>query len=271
MLMIDKLRLDRWFAHHGANRRTPPPEDYVSWAVDLLGAGRDTPSLRILAGLNPTHERGDIEGYFLRSCKELGLGPLELSDNPRDAVPLVRRLSRSGTFSPEETMHRMSSLFELSGYSDPLLHPWSTLDEALADFEGGHGDRLMQVWPAGYFRLPEETEPLEETIGREWKLFDRAIALHLPDGFQHFVRCEGCRHIGPHAPLSRTKRWKNWALGYALGSSQPVWECVECGDTRLMQMACAEVREDYFSRLGGEGAKAPEPDPDRMIRLLTRQ
>ena len=81
--MIDKLLLDRWM---GDAR----PEDYIAWAVDLLVAGQDTPSLGTLAGLNPTHERDDIEKYFLRSYKELGLEPLELSDSPRDAVPLVR-------------------------------------------------------------------------------------------------------------------------------------------------------------------------------------
>jgi hypothetical protein len=114
---------------------------------------------------------------------------------------------------------------------------------------------LMRVWPAGYFRLPEELESIEETIDREWELYDRAVALDLPDGFQDFVRCEKCRHIGPHAPLSRAKKWHNWTLGYALGSLQPGWECAKCGDTRLMAMACSEVREDYFSSLrkGGDG------------------
>ena len=46
--MIDKLLLDRWIGDAQA-------EDYIAWAVDLLVAGRDTPSLRILAGLNPTY------------------------------------------------------------------------------------------------------------------------------------------------------------------------------------------------------------------------
>jgi len=251
--MIDKLLLDRWMGDAQG-------EDYIDWAVDLLVAGRDTPSLRVLAGLNATHERSDIEEYFLRTCRELGLQPLEVSDNPRDAVLLVKRLYRSGTLSPEETLHYMSRLYQLSECSDPLLQPWFTLREALADLadlEAEVGNRLMLVWPAGYFRLPEEMKPLEETIDREWELFDRAVALDLPDGFQHFVRCEGCGHIGPHAPLSRATKVHNWTLGYALGSLQPDWECAKCGDSRLMHMACAEVREDYFSRLRGGGESLP--------------
>jgi len=260
-LKIDKLMLDRWFFHNDLNQWTPPPEDYISSAVDLLVAGKDTPSLRILAGLNPIQEQYEIDEYFIRTCEELGLESLALSGNPRDAVPLVRRLSQSGTLSPEEAVRRMCSLFELSDYSDPLLEAWYALADYLANIADGPVTWIMGVWPAGYFRLPEETEPLDETIDREWELFDRAVALDLPDGFQHFVRCEGCRHIGPHARLSIFDRCRNWKLGYAIGSMQPLWKCAKCGETFLLHMACAEVREDYFTRLlgGGESPSLTEP------------
>ena len=144
LMIDDKLWLDRWMGDALG-------EDYIAWAVDLLVAGRDTPALRILAGLNPTHERGEIEEYFLRTCKELGLEPVELSDNPRDAVPLVRRLSRSGILSPKETLHHMSRLYELSEYSDPLLGLWFALDDEF---------------------FPEQMESLEEWIDREWEPFE---------------------------------------------------------------------------------------------------
>ncbi len=157
--MIDKLLLDGWMGDVRG-------EDYVAWAVDLLVAGRDTPSLRILAGLNPTHEQ-DIERYFLRTCRELGLEPLEVSDNPRDAVPIVRRLSVSGTLSPDETLHYMSRLYELSEYSDPLLSLWFALDD-------------------GFF--PDAMESLKGWIDREWELFDRLSDWISP--FHRFVRCE---------------------------------------------------------------------------------
>ena len=149
--MTDKLLLDRWMGY-------ALPEDYVAWAVELLVAGRDTPSLRVLAGLNPNLERDDIEVYFLRSCKELKLRPLESSDSPRDAVPLVKRLYRSGTLSPEETLQLLSRLFELSDYSDPLLGLWFAVDDEF---------------------FPEVMESLEEWIDREWELFDRAVGLDL--------------------------------------------------------------------------------------------
>ncbi len=219
--MIDKLLLDRWMGFARG-------EDYIAWAVDLLVAGQDSPSLRTLAGLNPTHERNDIEGYFLRSCEELGLGPVEFPDNPRDAVPLVRRLYRSGVLSPKETMRRMCWLYEISEYSDPLLGLWFALDDEF---------------------FPEEMESLEEWMDREWELFDRAIGLDLPDELHRFVRCEQRRHIGPRArpsfiaslPFLLTR-------GYKPADVQPP-KCSRCGSSRVMSMGCAEVQDDYFSRL----------------------
>jgi hypothetical protein len=235
--MIDKLRLDRWFAHHDLNRRTPPPKDYISWAVDLLVAGRDTPSLRILAGLNATLDRGDIEEYFIRTCKELGLESLELSDNPRDAVPFVRRLSRSGTLSPKETLHHMSRLYELSEYSDPQLELWFALKDD---------------------RFPEQWKCLEEWIDQEWDLFDRSVGLDLPNGFALMVRCETCRHIGyPARPSILTGLRVLLTQGKIAANTQPL-VCANCGDSRLKHMAYAEVQEDYFSRLrgGDEGTRS---------------
>ena len=240
--MIDKLLLDRWMGDAYRNSTSTKlldrwmgdvlGEDYIAWAVDLLVAGRDTPSLRILAGLNTTHERGDIEGYFLRTCKELGLEPLEVSGNPRDAVPLVRRLSGSGTLSPEETLHYMSRLYELSEYSDPLLGLWFALDD-------------------GFF--PEDMESLEKWIDREWELFDRAVGLDLPDEFHRFVRCERCRHIGPPArPSFFASLRVLLTQGYIAADTQPS-VCAKCRGSRLVRMGCAEVQEDYFSRLPGGG------------------
>ena len=219
--MTDKLLLDRWMGY-------ALPEDYVAWAVELLVAGRDTPSLRVLAGLNPTLERGDIEVYFLRSCKELKLRPLESSDSPRDAVPLVKRLYRSGTLSPVETLQLMSRLFELSDYSDPLLSLWFSVDDEF---------------------FPEVMESLEEWIDREWELLDRAVGLDLPDEFYRFVRCEKCRHIGLTKKPSFFVRLTH---GYAWDETAP-WVCAKCGNSHFKRMANADVQEDYFSRLRRAG------------------
>jgi hypothetical protein len=206
--MTDKLLLDRWMGD-------APGEDYVAWAVELLVTGRDTPSLRVLAGLIPSLERDDIEVYFLHCCKELGLELLESSDSPRDAVPFVKRLYQSGTLSPEETVHRMANFYELSDYSDPLLQPWFTLEDAL-------------VYGPSFSHPPEEIESLEETIDREWVRFDRAVALDLPDGFQKFVRCNTCRQfVRPARPTF----FKNLRVLLTQGHTAPDMlppKCAKC-------------------------------------------
>ena len=219
--MTDKLLLDRWMGY-------ALPEDYVAWAVELLVAGRDTPSLRVLAGLIPNLERDDIEVYFLRSCKELKLRPLESSDSPRDAVPLVKRLYRSGTLSPEETLQLMSRIAEHSDHSDPLLGLWFAVDDEF---------------------FPEVMESLEEWIDREWELFDRAVGLDLPDEFYRFVRCEKCRHIGP---IKKPSFFVRLTHGYAWDETAP-WVCAKCGNSHVTRMANADVQEDYFSRLRRAG------------------
>ncbi len=222
-MLTDKLLLDRWMGN-------ALPEDYVAWAVELLVAGRDTPSLRVLAGLNPTLERRDVEMYFLRSCNELELRPLESSDSPRGAVPLVGRLSRSGSLSPMETLRHMSRLYELSDYSDPLLGLWFAMEDEF---------------------FPEEMESLEEWIDREWKMFDQAAGLDLPDDFHQLVRCEGCRHIGRLArPTFFSGPRVHSTQGYMAKETFPP-VCAKCGDTHFKRMANAEVQEDYFSRLRG--------------------
>ena len=59
-----------------------PADDYIDWAGEMLVQGRDTYSLRILAGLERSASAFEAEDYFLRAAKELGLN----IPAPADAV-----------------------------------------------------------------------------------------------------------------------------------------------------------------------------------------
>ncbi|NJL88636.1 MAG: hypothetical protein HC916_01680 [Coleofasciculaceae cyanobacterium SM2_1_6] len=48
-------------------------QDYIDWAVDMLVKGDDSPSLRILAGLDQHNSFLEVESYFLRSIEELNI------------------------------------------------------------------------------------------------------------------------------------------------------------------------------------------------------
>jgi hypothetical protein len=201
------------------------PQHYVAWAVELLVEGRDTPSLWVLAGELPS-EWQDIEDYFLSTCKELNLKSLDPSDSPRDAVPLVKQAYQSERLSPKETLRIMSSFYERSDYSDPLLSLWF-----------GVADEFY----------PEPMGFLKEWIDREWELFDLAFDLDIPEEFYRFCRCENCLHIGPPPKAS-------FYMDYRVMQDQAPLEwnpatCKRCGSTQLKHMGFSDVHEDYFSRL----------------------
>ncbi|MEM8612867.1 MAG: hypothetical protein AAGF93_12685 [Cyanobacteria bacterium P01_H01_bin.105] len=48
-------------------------EDCVQWAVDTLCVGKDSPSLRILAGLTPPFYSFEVQEYATKALKELGI------------------------------------------------------------------------------------------------------------------------------------------------------------------------------------------------------
>lgn len=214
----DKLFLDRYL-------EIARSEDYVAWAVELLVERRDTPSLWILAGELPA-ERADIEVYFLSTCKELNLKPLQPGENPRDAVPLIKHIYQSGGFSPDETLRIMSNLYERSDYSDPLLSLWFGVND-------------------GFY--PEPTEFLKEWIDREWELFDLAFELDIPEEFYRFCRCENCQHIGPPPKASFYIEYRVMQDQGPLGWNPAT--CKKCESTQLKHMGFSDVHEDYFSRL----------------------
>lgn len=240
--MTDKLLLDRYMGNALA-------EDYVAWAVELLVAGRDTPSLRVLAGLDPALERTDIEVYFLRCCKELKLRPVEPSENPREAAPLVRRLYRAGTLSPKETLQLMSTLFELSDRRDPLLGLWYALDI-------GH----FALFDDGF--SPEQSEFLDAWIDQEWELFDQTVELDLPMDFPDFHRCPSCGHIGPayRHPFSPAFAFLGLsAPNTETGCMTSVFLCVPSVGNPTSSTWGMRTCKKTTSRACGEQAKSSEP------------
>ncbi|MEM1239000.1 MAG: hypothetical protein AAGI45_04080 [Cyanobacteria bacterium P01_H01_bin.26] len=83
-------------------------EDCVQWAVDTLCVGKDSPSLRILAGLAPPFYSFEVRAYATKALKELGIGiPTEknaisvyawylIKDILADAACMQDRLSALG-------------------------------------------------------------------------------------------------------------------------------------------------------------------------------
>ena len=222
------------------------PEDHIAWAVRRLGEGFDTPSLRVLAGLDPTHERWEIEPYFLKSLEEADLEAAEGLDGPRDAARIVRRLFEDGRLSAEQTVARMSALHRRGEYADPILGIWHDLEEELLLEGSGH---------EGVFYPRDAIQPLESAVRREWVLFDRALALRLPDNFIELVRCEPCGHVGvpkriPNTFLDSVKI----ALPWLRSPPNVRYTCAECGSERYRGISDPGVRELWYSVLEAEAS-----------------
>lgn len=228
---------------------TAAAEDYVAWAVERLCEDLDTPSLRILAGLHPRLERHDIEPYFLKTCRELGLEVVSQSVPPRETGRLVQRVFRAGEISAEEALQMMCSLYRRAEYSDPLLSIWFDIEEELSLRGSGH---------EGCFYSPEFLDPLEEAVRRELVLFSRALAIDLPPGFDRFIRCDRCAFID--AP-----KWEHRTATDSFRSKMPwvhpkpsLWAtCSRCGSFEYHSIRDPNVRMEYFSQLEKEQANKP--------------
>ena len=52
--------------------------DYIDWAEEMLMQEYDSPSLRVLAGLDRHNDFREVESYFLRSIEELNIEETEI-------------------------------------------------------------------------------------------------------------------------------------------------------------------------------------------------
>ena len=216
------------------------PENYVDWAVDLLVDGADTPSLRILAGLNPRLEHHDIHPYFLKACNELDLLPIDEGDDPKLGMPYIRRLYFDGKLTPERTLHDIGRITTESKHAISFL---VLLSEA-HDLFGLYGDDIgsLKKWMDG-----------------EWELYDLAAGLDLPADLYRYLRCEQCGHIGLPRKLGFFESLA--ALGEYGYAANRLARCSKCRSADLKHMGHLDVQEDFFLRL--RSAKSEKDDPTK--------
>ncbi|HET9929269.1 MAG TPA: hypothetical protein VFQ35_01220 [Polyangiaceae bacterium] len=217
-------------------------DDYVAWALERLTAGADTPSLRILAGLNTRLESDDVEPYFRKTCDELALAPPPVETSVREAVSLVRAAYESSELSPRETLEVVADIYHWDCRENAALRFLASMSAELP-LAGSGGD--------GSCYPPTALNPLDAAVKREWALYDRYISLELPPAFDVFVMCEACHHVGEVS-------WRNNPLWKQLVTRVPGAQacCAVCGATRFRHMSDPAVREEYFTRL--EAARATE-------------
>lgn len=134
--------------------------DCVDWAVAMLEQGRDSKSLRILAGLDASSVF-EAEDFFQRAVRELQIKEPDASTATRAyACELAQRLA-AGTLDPTESVHRLYEICVAADYPSELM-VWYELDDAVADVTAGH-------YPWAYQTLTRENLP--EVVRKEAQIF----------------------------------------------------------------------------------------------------
>lgn len=220
---------------------TAYPDQYVDWAVEQMCNGLDSPSLRILAGLNTKFDSEEIESYFKKTCSELDIECFIPSQEPRYSVGLIHRTYKRGDITAVTAFYMLARLYQLSEYSDPLLGVFYYIEEELSMRGSGH---------EGCFYRPDALADLDEALISEFDLFFAASELFLPKGFMRFIRCQHCAHVG-EARLQR-KTLGDKIRGMIPGLRiKPVWwqTCSRCGSFDYKGMIDPDVRRNYLNQI----------------------
>jgi hypothetical protein len=148
-------------------------EEYVDWAGEMLVKGFDSPSLRVLAGLDKFTSGFEVESRFTRSIQELGFEVPERHAALRAyACGLAERIVARQQ-PAKEALRALHKIFIASDYSRDYL-VWSDLDDALDDLIYGN-------YPFGYELHGKYTDMLG-TVTLE--NFDEIIKLEAQDFVQ---------------------------------------------------------------------------------------
>ena len=113
-----------------------PASDYVDWAGEMLVQGHDTYSLRILAGLGPLTNSYEVEDYFLRSAKELGLNIPDAETAIRAYACEIAQHIVEGQLAGQEGVRALYRICLATEYDRDYLI-WLELDDALDSLLSG--------------------------------------------------------------------------------------------------------------------------------------
>lgn len=191
-------------------------KEFVEWAVTVLGSGKNSESLSILAGLD--HDSQEIrEKYFLKTIDELkiniGKSDIQLIEN------YVFHLSNqviSGNISPREGLKIMQDVVVATDYSSKYIQ-FFDVDEDLSHLT--YSGRTL-------FNSNLHENNIEEFIRKEFELF-LLLEKENIDRFSYFDKafCNDCDQI--MKPELKTKFQLKQPFKYQ------AWACEKCNSEKI--------------------------------------
>ncbi|HEY9839659.1 MAG TPA: hypothetical protein V6D23_04320 [Candidatus Obscuribacterales bacterium] len=225
-------------------------QELITWAVQTLGQGADTPALRRLAGLYDRDPMSEARPWFESALNELKIVLPERDLLFSDFVAVLAQRVLAGSLAPIEGLGRISALSYARRAWDPLLTPLCDLQAAAELQADGLGS---YAWLYPEF----DQMPLPELIAAECQLFLDLRAAHPPPDLLRTSWCLSCRRRSlPHSrkiPESWLQRlWRN------LTANPPVFEslCPHCGSHDLLPLSSLAGRRRYLAEQSLSAIKA---------------
>ena len=140
---------------------TATHEDYVDWAVACLESDLDTKNIRILASLRNAASPSEVEDYFNRCLKDLGL---TMPDHRECLFEYARGLAQqilSGDLAPLEGCSQIYRIVHELKFPGEMIS-WVFLDEGLhpenlEDLEGADWDDAIKSEAARLIKEIDQT------------------------------------------------------------------------------------------------------------------
>ena len=97
-------------------------QDWVDWADESIVAGYDSPSLRILAGLQPPFDDHEVNRLAKKAFAELKIVSLTKDNCSPFCIEPILRKATQGKLTKKEALEKLKDLCLATGYGKPFMN-----------------------------------------------------------------------------------------------------------------------------------------------------
>lgn len=217
-------------------------KDYTEWAESLLYENVESENVAILAsiGLERDPDPEEVETYFLKSLKDLGLILPDEKEGLKIYAEALCEQIVSGDLDPEKGVGVLESFYSKSGY-EAIYSIWDELNEDIWMVN----DRDGCVFNTG-LSAANKNEYIKGVAAQ----FIDLLKTNLPDRFFYLCACSECGYIDENELEVIDKPWmpdKLYRLIYRRGQTQRAI-CAHCKKPFPKNMSDYEARKQYLSK-----------------------